>query len=74
MKFKNYLNKFLHNQEGAELIEWGIIIIIVAALIGIGFGIGDMMEGKMTEVSSTLETNLSRSGSGENATPPTNAG
>ena len=62
MKFKNYLNKFLHNQEGAEMIEWGIIILIAAGLIVIGFRISDTMGTKMEGVENTLKDSWSEGG------------
>lgn len=58
VKFKNYSKKFLRDDEGMELIEWGVIVALVIGLVSVVAGIISTMKGSLEDTQSTLETEL----------------
>lgn len=51
---KAHLKNFLHNEEGSELMQWAIIIIIVVGLAVVAFGISSMLSDKMGQAQDVL--------------------
>ena len=51
---KNYLNRFLREEEGTELIEWAIGIAIIAILAGTVFAIAQTANSKMTQANELI--------------------
>ena len=44
-----------YSEEGSELMQWAIIIIIVVGLAVVAFGISETLTGKMDEAADVLE-------------------
>lgn len=53
---KKALSKFVHNEDGSELMQWAIIIIIVVGLAIIGFSIAGSVENKLNEAKNQLDS------------------
>lgn len=51
---KNYLNRFLREEEGTELIEWAIGIAIIAILAGTVFAIAQTANSKMAQANELI--------------------
>jgi Flp pilus assembly pilin Flp len=74
-KLKSYSRKFFKNEDGAELIEWAVILALVVGLIVAAVKIVDLMNNKLDETQSQLESGLNQvgpggsSGSGSGGTP-----
>lgn len=67
-KVKNYCTRFVKDESGAELIEWGIAILIAGLLIGIAFSIATTTEEGMNKAQSEIKgaiDNFGGSGGGE---------
>lgn len=57
-RFKNYAKRFLKEDEGAELIEWAIVVAIAAILVTVAFTIANSMQGNMQEAGNILDSNV----------------
>lgn len=54
-KFLAHCKNFVYREDGSELMQWAIIIIIVVGLAVVAFGIADMLTGKMDEAAGVLD-------------------
>lgn len=54
-KLKAHCKNFIYREDGSELMQWAIIIIIVVGLAVVAFGIADMLTGKMDEAADVLD-------------------
>ena len=54
-KVKAHCKNFIYREDGSELMQWAIIIIIVVGLAVVAFGIADMLTGKMDEAADVLD-------------------
>lgn len=73
---KNYLKKFFHQEDGAELVEWSIVIAIVAILAAAVFAVVSIVYRQITNAGDTIG-NLdygSISGEGGGGATPTSGG
>ena len=66
--FKKYLRSFFHKEDGAELVEWCIVIAIVAILAGAVFMVVkivyDQITNAGTQISGLDYNSISGGGSG----------
>lgn len=53
-KFKKYFARFVHEDDGAELIEVAITIAIVAVVAAGVFGIVQIVQGKIQDASNLI--------------------
>lgn len=53
-KIQAKIREFYHEEDGSELMQWAIIIIIVAVLAGLAYGISGTLSNKLNEASSCL--------------------
>lgn len=51
----NPIIKKLQDETGMELIEWGILIVIVAALIGVAFTISSSLQSSMEDAGEQIQ-------------------
>lgn len=51
----NAIIKKLQDETGMELIEWGILIVIVAGLIGVAFGISASLQSGMEDAGEQIQ-------------------
>lgn len=51
---KNYLKKFFHKEDGAELVEWSIVIAIVAILAAAVFAVVTIVYKQITNAGDTI--------------------
>ena len=58
VKFKNYAKRFLCDEEGAELIEWAIVVAIAAILVTAAIAIMNTMQGSLNSTDQMLQDNL----------------
>ena len=58
VKFKNYARKFIKDEEGAELIEWAIVVAIAAILVTAAIAIMNTMQGSLNSTDQMLQDNL----------------
>lgn len=49
------VKEFAMHEDGSELMQWAIIIIIVAALAGVAYVISDKVTGKLNDASNVLD-------------------
>lgn len=56
MDMKKAISRFIHNEDGSELMQWAIIIIIVVGLAIIGFAIAGSVESKLNEAKNQLDS------------------
>jgi len=73
-KYQNYFKRFLHEDDGSQLIEWAVIIIIAVGLIVAGYAIYANMSTKMDQAKNVLESvdvpaDLGGNGGGGGAQP-----
>lgn len=54
-KFLNHCKQFVRNEDGSELMQWAIIIIIVAALAMVAYGIAESVQGKLEEAATDID-------------------
>lgn len=52
----NKFKKFIHDETGSELMQWAIIIIIVAGLAAIAYGISSKLSDKLNDASNVLDS------------------
>ncbi len=74
---KKYFKRFIHEESGAELIEFAIIIGIVAVLIIPVLGIAGTAKSKVEQAQGELEDAFNQTGrlpSGGSGTPSTTGG
>lgn len=55
-KLKQYASRFLKEEEGAELIEWAIIIAVAGLLFVVAANIVGSVKGQMEAAGNDLET------------------
>ena len=58
VKFKNYAKSFFRDEEGAELIEWAIVVAIAAILVTAAIAIMNTMQGSLNSTDQMLQDNL----------------
>jgi Flp pilus assembly pilin Flp len=58
VKFKNYAKRFLRDEDGAELIEWAIVVAIAAILVTAAIAIMNTMQGSLNSTDQMLQDNL----------------
>lgn len=51
---KNYLRKFFYQEDGAELVEWSIVIAIVAILAAAVFAVVSIVYKQITSAGDTI--------------------
>lgn len=70
---KNYLKKFFHQEDGAELVEWSIVVAIVAILAAAVFSVVSIVYKQITNAGDTIGGldygSISGGGSGGGTTP-----
>ncbi len=54
-KLKNHFKDFVHNEEGSELMQWAIIIVIVAGLAAIAIVMSGKLKDKLGEAQSAID-------------------
>lgn len=47
--------EFIVREDGSELMQWAIIIIIVAGLIGVAYAIGTSLTSKLNEAANVID-------------------
>lgn len=75
---KNYLKKFFHKEDGAELVEWSIVIAIVAILAAAVFAVVTIVYKQITNAGDTIGNldydSISGGGSGGGSATPSGGG
>lgn len=61
---KKLLKKFIKGEEGGEMIEWGVVLLIAALLIAIAVGISTTLGDKLTNAGNAINSSFGGSGSG----------
>lgn len=54
-KFKQIVSQFHRDEQGAELMEWAILVVIFAMLAVTAFVIADRMNNKITDAANKLD-------------------
>lgn len=55
-KAKAYLNRFRKEEDGMELLEWAILIIIVVGLVAVAVYIGGIVTDKLNEAANEINS------------------
>lgn len=61
---KKMIRKFIKDEKGAELLEYAIVILIVAGIIIVMFALGDMVKGFVENVMNSLQSLFSPTSGG----------
>lgn len=75
---KNYLRRFIHDDEGSEIVEWCIIVAIVAILAAAAFAVVKIVYGQIQNAGDSISNldynSISGGGGGGGEVTPTIGG